>query len=891
MKRIYTFIFIALLASLPSWGISRAELWKDSYWSDFRKALPNPYQTIGFADFEDASQLYIISEPPEDVALEQIERAFAGTFYDIDIKKWEYGADGWVKDVVVTVDYAPDNCEFEIIPILNQLLYGASSPYIYQPLPLKEKRKLYLENSLNVSVNASSLHQWFVTENMPLEDLWGESTSFTQISKQAKNALYFSQEPGFVIWTLPVEGSIGTKDPTFRQFTLFSDMIIGAVASSNTLCIIGRERQEDFLDLPPLRTEEVAMLAWAPNELSQSLDIAGFLTTKMSDNTDWCPAYLSEELNNTEVGHLLTLTDIFLKDWIGKTYYDYPYEYSRPSSSFSGNLDEKRSTIYNWNTEGLYAKTNYPSYSVFTIRNTGCLNGSFFDNSSAVEETPMDEKGANEYLASINNVDFFRVAQYFALYQMFKEYGITCPYYHANPSMDKRNFMTSDARQVLSRLRNMSTQEKDEAAYQIGKDEFDNRRIAGFDTAFAQVREREQALWDKQFRIAAANNAYIAGTSIESYQKTQAYKAAKQKSDAEFNIYIEDLYKRSKKAAILKDYQYVKDSISSLLRAARAIPSEDIEGFCHYCSSPRELDPCYRQNISKYRKYEANLKRSWCIPLYGRFLGIDIESIKNHYQQQAMNDTAMWHKTPKIVTSNNPEGRTMGADGKKRTGSVVGGHSIKKNVEYKEAHFEKIQPKGNFLERASAYATKSMKATSRDERIYYSRKARWELPTTGGEWSGTKMGWEYTFEKEVKRQIREQSAQRAERERRTHQISEQRSNTEKRIDDLINDLSQTPEDRENNAKTIRWLNRQKEIVQNSTPQTVQLPTEAPQQGTRNGRQEPGKRTPPPPKKEINPDDMLDAKILRCEQILNDINATIDKYEDKHPTTRRRKSQP
>ena len=125
---------------------------------------------------------------------------------------------------------------------------------------------------------------------------------------------------------------------------------------------------------------------------------------------------------------------------------------------------------------------------------------------------------------------------------MFKEYGITCPYYQANFSMDKRNFMTSDARNALNRLRNLSTQEKDEAAYQIGKDAFDNQDLPGFDAAFAQVKEREQALWDKQFRIAAANNAYIAGTSIESYQNTQAYKSAKQKSDAEFNVYIEDLY-------------------------------------------------------------------------------------------------------------------------------------------------------------------------------------------------------------------------------------------------------------------------------------------------------------------------------------------------------------
>ena len=690
MRRI--FLYIGLLISMMAWSQSQAYSNKKAYWEHFRKNLPNPYQTIGFVSFDDKSQLYIISEPPADVTLEQIEAVFCGYLYDIETKKWNYGNDGWVKDVVVVVEFAPDNSEQALIPLLNDLLYGYSDPALYQPLPFARPRQLFLEDTLDVQINASSLYGWFIEDNMPMEDFEGNPITFTDMIYQSKNAVYRSATPGFIAWILPKNGTIKAKDPNLRKFTLNSDMIIGSIASSSTVCIIGRERETDFYDVPPLRSEEVAMLAWAPKELAQSLDLNGFANGKMENNYDWCPAYLSNELNNTEIGHLLTITDIFMKDWLRGGHYEYnQYVYPKPNERFELARDSAKVIRFNWNTDGLYIKTEFDSFTVLSIRNTGSLNCSLFD-SSELEETRLMDKEANAFFASLNNVDLFRVAQYFALYQIFKEYNITCPSYKPQRSIDKRYLMADDIREALRNIRSLTESEKDKLIKEIAEDQFYNLEASGFEYAFKQFKKEEREKWDRQFEATATRNAANKKMSLKEYMNTKECIDAKEKYDQAFEEYIQDIHAKGLQKAIQSSIDFVAEEINPTWKTARSIPEADIDAFCQFSSCPHDTTiPC--KQFVNCQKYQHDFFDHQGLIWYAKQLGVDKEKIKNHYMHQVLNDTTRWHKTPKIVLMNNQYYPVMGRDSIYHLALALGGHSIKQDVQVQARKTERRQEK------------------------------------------------------------------------------------------------------------------------------------------------------------------------------------------------------
>ena len=128
--------------------------------------------------------------------------------------------------------------------------------------------------------------------------------------------MFFSKAPGLVAWCIRRDSDLINQAGDIRRFALDADLILGALRDSTTLVIIGREREQPLEVLPPLRVETVLLIASiSAKELSQSLDINDCLAGTMPDGRDWCPTYLSRELENTEFGDLMTITDVLLKDW------------------------------------------------------------------------------------------------------------------------------------------------------------------------------------------------------------------------------------------------------------------------------------------------------------------------------------------------------------------------------------------------------------------------------------------------------------------------------------------------------------------------------------------------------------------------------------------------
>ncbi|MBP5644902.1 MAG: hypothetical protein J6W95_03115, partial [Bacteroidales bacterium] len=275
---------------------------------------------------------------------------------------------------------------------------------------------------------------WFMEEGealIHLDDTTKAMTVSDLFELQARG-VYFSQQPGFVAWAIAKNEDIAKQVTDIRQFTLDADLILGALADSNTLVIISRERQSPLHELPPLQIESILLLAsTTEKELSQSLDINDLMAGKMVSGKDWCPTYLSQELENTEFGDLMTITDVLLKDWsehgtIHEGYYRYPepgyYPFDKPLFRKLG-LNE---LVYNWNTSGAMYAIDRDNYTIYTLGRTGSLPVSYFNSQERSQSIGYRyEDQAYHYFSTLGNTDLARVVQYTALYQLFVDNNIS----------------------------------------------------------------------------------------------------------------------------------------------------------------------------------------------------------------------------------------------------------------------------------------------------------------------------------------------------------------------------------------------------------------------------------------------------------------------------------
>ena len=292
-------------------------------------------------------------------------------------------------------------------------------------------------------------------------------------------------------------GDIAAQVGDIRQFTLDADLILGALADSSTLVIIGRERQSPLNELPPLQIETILLLAsTTEKELSQSLDINDLMAGKMNNGRDWCPTYLSRELENTEFGDLMTITDVLLKDWsehgtIQEGYYRYPepgfYPFDKPLFKKLG-LNE---LVYNWNTAGAMYAIDREGYTIYTLGRTGSLPVSYFNSQERSQSIGYRyESQAYHYFATLGNTDLARVVQYTALYQLFIDNNIS---YTGNtyPSFPKNKpfLLYKPTTELLDKIRQLSTEEIGRLADSLSQRSFRHFQKEQIDK---QLKENEQ---------------------------------------------------------------------------------------------------------------------------------------------------------------------------------------------------------------------------------------------------------------------------------------------------------------------------------------------------------------------------------------------------------------
>ena len=406
----------------------------DSIYKDFRKKYRFHYQTVGMASFSDSSRMILLSDIPPHFETDSIAPIFAEFTHKTEQRKHPIGYDGYVTDVLILLGNATqENCDGLIRRLNRELFFSEYKPTV-MALPAEEKRQYFAKENIDYQITLEEFNTWFMEEGEGFIHLDDTSKVMTvsDLFETKARGVYFSQEPGFVAWAVAKNEDIAAQVGNIRQFTLDADLILGALADSSTLVIIGRERQSPLYELPPLQIESILLLAsTTEKELSQSLDINDLMAGKMNNGRDWCPTYLSRELENTEFGDLMTIADVLLKDWsehgtIQEGYYRYPepgyYPFDKPLFKKLG-LNE---LVYNWNTAGAMYAIDREGYTIYTLGRTGSLPVSYFNSQERSQSIGYRyESQAYHYFATLGNTDLARVVQYTALYQLFIDNNIS----------------------------------------------------------------------------------------------------------------------------------------------------------------------------------------------------------------------------------------------------------------------------------------------------------------------------------------------------------------------------------------------------------------------------------------------------------------------------------
>lgn len=405
-------------------------------WKQFRAAYPYHIQVTALTSpSADGTRTLIVSEPPPHVTLKSIAALDAQLLSDVTVRKQKMGYDGWVADLVIKLPAMDDAQLRNLVDQVNYHLFGTT--YKADALPLPPVAPTAKSIPLDLRVTSGDLNRWIIAENEPFHSE-GESGSWTirQLLQDKRAGVYLSDKPGVVAWILPRSGDYSRFRREARQFSVDSDLIVGAIASNSHLAVLARERTVPLSTLPPLRTETIIQLAnVATASLAQSYERRYPLAGRFDGRNDWAPIYLSDNLIDTEYGSLLNLTDQLLKSWsmAGQIEYidfGYPKPTSYPFPQALANMPEiakamkenEEGLTFNWNTNGAGYVDAIGDLRIYALNRTGALPISYL--SGGTNSSSYEKDAYNWFAARTNDPNLARVVQYAALYQVFHEFRI-----------------------------------------------------------------------------------------------------------------------------------------------------------------------------------------------------------------------------------------------------------------------------------------------------------------------------------------------------------------------------------------------------------------------------------------------------------------------------------
>ena len=625
----------------------------DSIHKDFRKKYRFHYQTIGMASFADSSRMILLSDLPPHFETDSISSIFSKFTHKVELRKHPIGYDGYVTDLMILLGNATqENCD-NLIKKLNKELFFSEYKPVVTPLPVEQKRQYFAKENIDYQITLNEFNIWFMEDGegfITLDDTNQVMTVSDMFANQSRG-VFFSRLPGFVAWAIAKNEDIAGQVSDIRQFTLDADLILGALADSSTLVIIGRERQSPLHELPPLQIESILLLAsTTEKELSQSLDINDLMAGKMNNGRDWCPTYLSRELENTEFGDLMTITDVLLKDWsergtIQEGYYRYPepgyYPFDKPLFRKLG-LSE---LVYNWNTAGAMYAIDCEGYTIYTLNRTGSLPVSYFNSQERSESIGYRyESQAYHYFATLCNTDLARVVQYTALYQLFIDNNIS---YSGNtyPAFPKNKpfLLYKPTLDLLNIIKHLSSDEISRLADSLSRRSFKNYQKEHVDK---QLRENEQNY----------NMSYTEENIDFIYQ----------------NVH------RNTKAGISSDLSEAKSLLNGLTE-------EQFKKLAKFLSYPRGVTIRDRES---YNTLLRGRKINQLMREIGKnnldLFGMDLSNVKNYFAGNLAHNAGRYMKTSSLIITFNDL-------------LTTGGHNLSSRISRVNSMTHYKQSKGNYV--------------------------------------------------------------------------------------------------------------------------------------------------------------------------------------------------
>lgn len=430
-------LFLSLLACCLIMN-AKTNVTMDDVWKEFRANHPYGFQTVGLKHNGD-EQIFVISEPSESVSYQTLQSLFGSYDGTVTIKKDSLGYDGWLADVVGCIKFKNSDQETEFKNKLFTLLYGTNYKAYYTDLDRPSRHSYFApyKYNLNFSITAAELKQWFVDEKETFSEFSKQGVTGKPIAsllssgEKNPNKLFYSRERGFVVWLINPSGVSDNESFRLnaRKFALDTDLIIGALgAKGKTVAIVARERQIPIDILPPMRIETLSLLATTKNEsLAQSYERHNIFASKLPDNSDVAPIYLSDELWHTEYGNLLNVTDQMLKSWSENGDIDYkkfghpkPIDWAFEKGAVR-DLDANQLT-YNWNTAGAGYVIEGENFDIYAVNRTGSLPVSYIPGGmeGRVDQKVYEaEEMAYDFFSGLNSPELARVVQYATFYQIF----------------------------------------------------------------------------------------------------------------------------------------------------------------------------------------------------------------------------------------------------------------------------------------------------------------------------------------------------------------------------------------------------------------------------------------------------------------------------------------
>ena len=489
MRRATRTLMVLLVVALTT-GAMAQKAAQD--WNQFRKVYPYHLQVVAVSQADSGGyRTLIVSEPPPQLTVKDFGQISPSLLQRISIAQHRIGVNGWVRDLVVELPPMSDEQLTELIDNIHGKLFGTSYKAYAIPISYGDATSPHID--LNLHVTSAELNKWLVgtKPDIPSEPwtgtrifllclllsvvAWralvnakrkriarvlalatiaalgvyvsvpnrgttsdaarlkpitgGGSVVLRTVLDQQKSGVFLSTEPGLVVWSFPTNASLDNYRVQARQFSVDSDLVIGAVGSDKQVAIIGRERVSPIAVLPPLRTETLLQLAAAnEKELAQSYERKYIFAGRFTKTDDWAPIYLSDELIDTEYGSLLNITDQMLKSWsqhgeVKYANFNYPEPPSYPFPTAIVTHIKVNELTFNWNTKGAGYATKEGPYEIFALNRLAALPVDYLAKSNPNLKDAEDV--AYQYYTGLSDPNLVRVVEYAGMYQIFRHFQVT----------------------------------------------------------------------------------------------------------------------------------------------------------------------------------------------------------------------------------------------------------------------------------------------------------------------------------------------------------------------------------------------------------------------------------------------------------------------------------